>query len=229
MRDVELVLRFASFYHQTYLNYKPPVRKFLNSEMERNQFISDTYSSDLRNAFKNSIQIINSLLGKNSFKRFYRGTDTNPNGYWEPKKFNASLFDILMYSFARENKNIIFQHLDEIREAFIHLMTSDQGFIDSIELSTSSLQAVTKRFDRWRLMLQEIVGVQQKEERCFSNKLKQELFSKDSACAICGNTIQVIDDSAVDHIQQYWQGGKTIPENARLTHRYCNWSRPRKE
>ncbi len=229
MRDVELVLRFASFYHQTYLNYKPPVRKFLNSEMERNQFISDTYSSDLRNAFKNSIQIINSLLGKNSFKRFYRGTDTNPNGYWEPKKFNASLFDILMYSFARENKNIIFQHLDEIREAFIHLMTSDQDFIDSIELSTSSLQAVTKRFDKWRLMLQEIVGVEQKEERCFSNKLKQELFSKDSACAICGNTIQVIDDSAVDHIQQYWQGGKTIPENARLTHRYCNWSRPRKE
>ena len=36
-------------------------------------------------------------------------------------------------------------------------------------------------------------------------------------------------DSAVDHIEQYWMGGKTIPENARLTHRFCNWSRPRKE
>jgi hypothetical protein len=68
-----------------------------------------------------------------------------------------------------------------------------------------------------------------KEVRCFSNKLKQELFSKDSICAICGNAIQHIDDSALDHIHQYWQGGKTIPENARLTHRYSNWSRSRSD
>jgi uncharacterized protein with ParB-like and HNH nuclease domain len=32
-----------------------------------------------------------------------------------------------------------------------------------------------------------------------------------------------------DHIKQYWTGGQTIPENARLTHRYCNTARPRKE
>ncbi|MBU4455838.1 hypothetical protein KJ586_05000 [Patescibacteria group bacterium] len=28
-----------------------------------------------------------------------------------------------------------------------------------------------------------------------------------------------IDDVAVDHVDQYWLSGKTIPENARLTHR----------
>ena len=145
------------------------------------------------------------------------------------EKFNASLFDILMYSFAKEDKNIVFQQLDQIRESFIDLMTSDQDFIDSIELSTSSVSAVTKRFDKWRLVLQSIIGVQNKEERCFSNKLKQNLFDNDSTCSICGNTIQNIDDSAVDHIQQYWRGGKTIPENARLTHRYCNWARPRND
>lgn len=229
MKDVELVLRFSAYYHQTYLNYKPPIRKFLNLEMDRYQFISDSDSNDLRVAFKNSIQIIKSLFGKNAFKRFYKGNDTNKNGYWETKKFNASLYDILMYSFAKEDKNIIYQHLDEIREALIYLMTSDQEFIDSIELSTSSLQAVTKRFDKWRLMLQDIVGIQQKEERCFSKKLKQELFTSDSTCAICDHSILDIDDSAVDHIHQYWKGGKTIPENARLTHRYCNWSRSRSE
>ena len=134
-----------------------------------------------------------------------------------------------MYSFAKEEKNIVYQHLNEIREGLIYLMTSDQDFIDAIELSTSSLQAVTKRFDKWRLMLQGIIGIQQKEERCFSNKLKQQLFDYDSTCAICGHSILELDDSAVDHIHQYWQGGKTIPENARLTHRYCNWSRSRSE
>ncbi len=108
-------------------------------------------------------------------------------------------------------------------------MTEDQEFIDSILLSTSSVQAVTKRFDKWRLTLQQIIGVQQKEPRCFSYKIKQELYDNDPTCAICNNKIQNIDDSAIDHIEQYWLGGKTIPENARLVHRYCNWSRKRKE
>ena len=38
-------------------------------------------------------------------------------------------------------------------------------------------------------------------------------------------SIHNIDDSEVDHIEHYWKGGKTVPENARLTHRYCNRQR----
>jgi hypothetical protein len=229
MKDIELVLRFAAFYHQTYLHYKPPVRTFLNKEMEMYQLISETDASELKAAFKNSVSIIKSLLGKHAFKRFYKGDDKNPNGHWEPKKFNTSLFDVLMYSFAREDKNKVYQHLDAIREALIYLMTQDQDFIDSIELSTSSVPAVIKRFDKCRLILQEIIGIQHKEPRCFSIQLKQELFNNNQACMICNQQIQDIDDSALDHIEQYWRGGKTIPENARLTHRFCNSSRSRKD
>lgn len=229
MKDIELVLRFSAFYHQTYLNYKPPMRSFLSREMEKYQFINDADANELKSAFKNSVSIIKSLLGKHAFKRFYKGDDKNPNGKWEPKKFNASLFDILMYSFAREDKNTVFKHLDAIREGLIYLMTYDQDFIDSIELSTSSVQAVTKRFDKWRLVLQDIIGIQHKEPRCFSYQLKQELFNDNSTCNICNQKIQDIDDSAIDHIEQYWRGGKTIPENARLTHRFCNCSRPRND
>jgi hypothetical protein len=134
-----------------------------------------------------------------------------------------------MYSFAKEDKNKVFQNLDAIREAFIFLMTSDQEFIDSIELSTSSVQAITKRFDKWRIALQQIIGIQHREPRCFTRALKQELFSANPTCEICGQQIQSVDDAALDHVEQYWRGGKTVPENARLTHRFCNWSRPRKE
>ena len=35
MRDVELVLLFATFYHATYLNYKPPAKQFLNENMKK--------------------------------------------------------------------------------------------------------------------------------------------------------------------------------------------------
>lgn len=229
MRDVELVLRFCAFYHKTYLNYKAPIRSFLNSEAQEKKDISDKELIELKSAFKNACQIIRSIFDKNAFKRYYKGKPNDPNGYWETKKFNVSLYDILMFSFAKEDKNRVFQNLDSIKEALIHLMTEDQSFIDSIELSTSSVQAITVRFDRWRSALQGILGVGQKEPRCFSYKLKEELMEKDPTCAICGQRISGVDDAALDHIKQYWMGGKTIPENARLTHRYCNWARPRSE
>lgn len=229
MRDVELALRFAAFYHNTYLNYKPSMRRFLNEDMERHQFISDEDSAELKNAFKNAISIIKSLLDKHAFKRFYKGASNDPNGHWEPKRFNASLYDVLMFSFAKTDKNTAYQNLDSIREGFIDLMTSDEEFINSIEKSTSSIQAVTARFDKFRLMLQSIISVGRKEPRCFSYKLKEELYGQNTTCALCEQKIQNIDDSAVDHIEQYWAGGKTIPKNARLTHRYCNCARPRKD
>lgn len=225
MRDIELVLRFASFYFNSYLNYNAPIKRFLNDTMEAYQHISPENEIKLKNAFKNAISIIRNLLGANAFKRYYKGNERNKNGKWETQKFNVSLFDILMYSFATEDKNTVFQNMDRIREALLDLMTNDQEFIDSIELSTSSKKMVTIRFDKWRLTVHSILGIGTKEPRCFSYALKKQLFEDDSTCAICGNRILNIDDAAVDHIEQYWTGGKTIPANARLAHRFCNSSR----
>ena len=59
--------------------------------------------------------------------------------------------------------------------------------------------------------------------------MKKQLWQQNPICGLCGNTIHELDDAAIDHIQQYWHGGKTIPENARLAHRFCNNSRARKE
>ena len=229
MKDIELVLRFASFYHNTHINYKSPIKNFLNNEITRFQNISDKDAEQLRNAFKNSVSIIRSLLGENAFKRYYKGNEKNPNGYWEKSRFNASLFDILMDSFARVDKNIVYGNLDAIRESLIALMTSDPEFIDAIEIGTSEERKVIRRFDKWRSVLNEILGNQKKQQRCFSFSLKEQLFHDNPTCSLCENQISQIDDAAVDHIEQYWLGGKTIPENARLTHRYCNASRPRKE
>jgi hypothetical protein len=105
-KDIELVLRFSAFYHATYLNYKPPMKNFLNAEAERYRNIGLEDGEQLRTAFKTTCQIIRSMLGNNAFKRFYKGTEKNRAGYWEPKKFNASSYDILMYTLARVDKNV---------------------------------------------------------------------------------------------------------------------------
>jgi len=227
-KDVAYVLRFAAFFHAGYLKYSPSMARFLNEDMDKHQHLRVKDGKELQTAFKTSVTLVRSLLGKNAFKRYYRGNEQSRNGRWEPKKFNASLYDILMVGFADKDKNRVMANLDAIREVLIVLMTSDEDFVDSIELSTSSRQAVRARFDKWRTVVDAIVDKSKKQPRCFSRQLKQELYDKDSTCALCNQHIADIDDAAVDHIEMYWLGGKTIPENARLTHRYCNWARPKK-
>jgi hypothetical protein len=225
MRDVEFVLRFAAFYHSTYLKYKPSMARFLNEDMQTYQKLTRQQASELRQAFKNSVTLIRSLLAQNAFKRYYRGDSKSPHGRWETKKFNAALFDVLMYTFANVDKNQVMASLDAIREALIVLMTENQDFIDSIELSTSGIRMVRQRFDLWRMTLESILSTTSKQPRCFTRALKLELFMANPTCQICGQQINDADDAAVDHVEMYWLGGKTIPENARLTHRYCNWAR----
>jgi hypothetical protein len=227
MRDVEYVLRFAAFYHASYLNYRPSMERFMNEEMKQHLDIKPEAAAELTKAFKNAVSLIRSLLGKNAFKRYYRGDEHTPQGRWEAKKFNASVFDILMWSMARADKNQVMASLDAIREALISLMTEDEAFIDSIELSTSSIKAVHARFDKWRLALDAVLKTSPKQARCFTKALKQSLFDSNPTCALCNQQIIEIDDAAVDHVKMYWLGGATIPENARLAHRYCNWARPK--
>ena len=225
MNDVELVLRFASFYHSTYLKYKPSMRQFFNRDMKKYQSISEEEKEEWRSAFKNSVQIVTSLFGENAFKRFHPGTESDPKGSWEAKKFNSSLYDVWMGIFWDKNKHQIFANLDTLREALIDLMVSNEAFIDSILIGTSDTKKVRTRFNIAMQIVEDILNNCEKQPRCFSSELKNELFKKNPTCSLCGNGIQHIDDATVDHIEQYWRGGETKPENARLTHRYCNLAR----
>ena len=101
----------------------------MTEEMKKYRYISKEDAGFLKEGFKNAVSLIRSLLGKNAFKRFYRGDARNFDGHWEPKKFNASLFDILMWSMARADKNRAMGHLDSILEGFVSLMTYDDEFI----------------------------------------------------------------------------------------------------
>jgi hypothetical protein len=228
MRDVEFVLRFASFFHATYLKYTSPMKRFFNQDMERYQDLSGDDAEQLRKAFKNALQNIRSLLGsQHAFKRYYPGDARNSSGHWEPKKFNASLYDVLMGVFWDKDRNQVMAALDSFREGWIDLMANNADFREAIERSTSSQEMVKRRFDLTRSLVEGILREHRVQPRCFTRQLKEQLFVANPTCAICAQTISEVDDSAVDHIEQYWRGGQTIPENARLTHRYCNAARPR--
>jgi len=222
MLDVELVLRFTSLFHR---NIQGSLKKFMTDDMNIYKNISEKDSEELRNAFKNGLAINRSLFGNNMFKK-YNKNETNNNGSWGG--FSTVLYEILMVSLSKYDKNLVYRHLDEIREAWLDLII-DSEFLTYINFRTANETSIKRRFKLWNDRLDKIFAHTSKEPRSFSFGLKEELYEADSTCAICGNKIIHIDDSAVDHIEQYWLGGKTIPVNARLTHRFCNNSRPRIE
>lgn len=124
------------------------------------------------------------------------------------------------------NTNQIMPCKDALKEELIWLMTQNDDFLGAITGSgTDSHEKVTKKLDIWINSIKTIIGSPKVEPRCFSWELKNELWKNNPVCMICKQQIESVDDAEVDHIEFYWRGGKTIPENARLTHRYYNRSR----
>lgn len=226
MVERELLLRFLAFYQNTYLKYNPPMKQFLNKEMQKNKNIDQEEEKKIRAIFKNSVELSKIIFGHNAFKRFAPGISKGrPNGQWEKKKVNRALFDLIMVGFSFYEKNQIVSKADMIREEFLHLMTADQIFMDSVLFTTDKRDKINYRFKRWLQGLEEIVGLPKAETRNFSSEFKEKLWKSNKTCKICGQRIHELDDAEVDHIEHYWRGGKTIPSNARLVHRFCNRSR----
>jgi len=229
MQQREMVLHFLAFYNQTFLKYKQPMKQFLNREMENNKKVTYEELKQMHQSFKDAISLTKTVFGERAFRRFVPGNQQDPNGKWE-KRINMGLFEVITYSFSKYKKNQIIQSSDLIREEFIHVVTSNQNFINSISgTGTTNKYKVTQRFKMWDEALQEIVGIQKTEPRLFSLEFKSQLYEQNPTCQICGNAIMLLEDAAVDHIDHYWRGGKTIPDNARLTHRYCNSARSKND
>jgi hypothetical protein len=221
MKDAELVLRFLAFYEKTYLNYPGGMKSFLNDFMEEKAHISEEKEKVLTEAFKKSCDLVYSVFGTDSFRRFSGGTERNPAGQWE-KTVNRALYDILMWGFTQYDKSTVMKHSDAIRDALIDLTVSDEQFRDAITAATGDRARVKYRFEAWKARLEAIIGNTTGEKRLFDPEVRRKLFDAQPVCKICGQSIQTIDDAQVDHIKPWIAGGETALANAQLAHRYCN-------
>lgn len=227
MMDLELVLRFCSLYHNGH-NYQSPAKTFMNRDAAHYQSISDEDADELRKAFKNAIGSIYSIFGDKTFRKYENGNGDNHNGKWYTK-FNVAVYEAMMYAFRRTDKNAVMHAKDDLREAIISLMVNDLQYAKAIDKATGNQSSVLYRINTTEQVVRDILSAHPLQPRCFSREIKEQLFAQNQTCAICGNKIETIDDAHVDHIEQYHEGGETTIENARLTHRFCNQSRPRHE
>ncbi len=224
MADRQLILRFFAMWHATHLKYKSPVKQFLNREMEANRQMSPAKVAELKALFEKSIELAWLVFGENAFRR-WKPADANEVGEWESTRLNASLWDTLLYTFGFYEKRQIVPIADAVREEFIDMSVNDPYFDQYVLTTGDKPDRVRYRADVWRKRLDELVRVPAGEARGFSRDLKQKLHAASPACAICDQHIHDADDAEVDHVEHYWRGGRTIPSNARLVHRFCNHAR----
>jgi hypothetical protein len=230
MYDVELVLRFSAWVNRGWTSMKSKnLGKFLDKEMEFGKSYKSNELNKIGQQFKNAVDLTFSTFGpERAFRRYVPGLEDSKkpsatNGVWETRQINKALYDVVMFGFTRFSKSQIFPHIEAIREELLDLMATDPKFQDSITAGTTDPKRIDYRFSTWDARLKEIVS-EDAQKRTFSRDLKKKLFAQSPTCAICGQEITDIDDAHVHHVKHYWRGGQTIPENAALTHRFCNMS-----
>jgi len=224
MQDVELVLMFCAFHNTNPDLYKKSLSQMLNDEMRDGKVLTDEKKNILEKQFKKSVQLVKHVWGDKAFNIY--SIDENTKRLIRSKTFNQGLFQILTHWFIPYEKHQVTPYSDLIKEELINLQIHNQIFRDTLTGSgTNSPNKIKLKFDIWGKALKGILKYPKNEPRGFSFSLKTKLWEEDSTCKICGQQISTIEDSEVDHIVCYWEGGKTIPENARLTHRFCNRSR----
>lgn len=227
MKDVERILRFFAFCDRGIQNYKSPIKSFLNGYMEEKREISDKEIEVKTELFKKCVELCGTVFGDLTGRRWMAGglagDEEDPNGYML-SGFNEGLLDAQMFGFMDYSKHDIIPKAQIIRDAYIDLISTDQKFIDTVEIGTYDTKQTKTRMERWLRQLREVADYPTDDRRFYTFEEKERLFKdkEHNICAICKNEILDINDAHVDHIERFGEGGKTVLKNAQLTHRFCN-------
>ncbi len=227
MNDRALILRFLCFYERTHKKCKQGLKKFLNEFFETYRNPSEQKLDEYASVFDHCMKATVSVFGDRAFRlKASNSKKSKTVGEWATR-INAAIFQAIAPSFSEYDLGSITRNADRIYEEYIDLITTDEDWVDNVRRATGETTRLSYVFDTWQRRLKEVMAttVENDTQRTFSRNLKKELFDQNRTCSICEQEIKLFDDAVLDHEVHYWRGGKTIPENARLAHRYCNLSR----
>jgi uncharacterized protein with ParB-like and HNH nuclease domain len=227
MHDRALVLRFLAFYEKTHKKCKSGLKKFLNDFLETYQNAPEAKLNEYRKAFEESMKACLTVFGNNGF-RLKNDTSSGKKsaGEWTSRP-NAPIFQVISTSFTDYDLSQITKNADAIYEEYIDMISTDEKWVDRTRRATGEHSRFSYVFEEWQKRLSKVLKDSEPNDgkRLFSKQLKEELFKQNGTCSICNQEIKLLDDAVMDHEIHYWRGGKTIPENARLAHRFCNLKR----
>lgn len=155
MRDVEILIRFFSFYFFAD-KYTGSMQSFLDFTCDslNKSFLKKKHEIDTAmEAFTFSVNLTTSIFNEvGAFRKF-------KNGKYEDR-YNRAVIDIMLYFFSqfKDDNAVINNHQKQIVDAYTTLCSDDPAFISSLESTTKSLASVHYRFRKWGETLSGITG-----------------------------------------------------------------------
>ena len=225
----EMVLRFFAFANRLG-EYKGKLKSFLNDYMGKYAPKGDDDIKSQANMFRQTMHNVWTVFGTNSARLYSTGTEDHPtvDGRWEPK-FSISALDIQASALISQNPGKVQAAAEQIRELYVFYLLTQPQLRLAISRQPAGTAATKLRWTGFKTQVQSILDGTVIEPRFFTFEFRRQLFQSGPSCKICGNEIHTLEDSTMDHIVPYSQGGQTIPENAQLAHRSCNarkWINP---
>jgi hypothetical protein len=218
-KEREMILRFFALSNRVEF-YKGGLKRFLNEYMA-NYAPSDPASlEEQARMFRQAMQNIYAVFGANS-GRLYNVPSGGHDGRWD-KKFSIAAFEIQASALIGQDTAKVQKASDQIREEFLLLLLANKEIQSAISQATGGYVATKLRWTLFKSAVQRILTGISKEPRFFRYETRKDMFEKSPMCQLCKNEIHSFEDCAVDHITPFVKGGRTIVENAQLSHRSCN-------
>lgn len=223
MEDAGFILGYLCF-QEAEGHTRSDTKTQINRYMSKNRNMPEDEVKKLFANFLSISETVFSIFGENSFRKFLGQVEPSdslkPHGSKWSEHVNAALSMGMMYAVSQYNKQSVIANSEAIREKFLDLMMMDEEFVESMKSQTFSDKHMCLRIDKFKAAIEECISPQ--GARLFPWHVKESLFKADPTCKICSQRVVHIDDSHVDHIIRFADGGTTTLDNAQLTHRYCN-------
>ena len=227
MADRMLVLRFLAFYQMTYKKARRGLKKFINEFFETYKNPPEEKLNEFESVFRKAMKASHTIFGDQGFRLRRAGRNSSSRGGEWGSRMNAAIFQAIAVSFTDFDLGALTRSSDAIFEEYLDLIATDQRWADCVSATTSDFPRIEYAFETWSDRLKKVMALTEPndKDRLFTRELKNELFDQNPTCRICGQSIRLINDAALDHDIHYWRGGRTVPENARLVHRQYNLER----
>lgn len=221
-KEREMILRFFAL-RSRIDHYGGNLKRFLNDYMASHAPKEEPQLSELKDLFEQTVRNVYTVFGAESARLYTTGSEEHlsADGKWDAK-FSISVLDIQASALMGHTNAKVQAAAEQIREAYIYYLLTTPQVRLAISRQPAGTDATKTRWFGFKAQVQDILGGTQIEPRFFDLKYRTELYESSPICRLCGNAIHNFDDSTVDHILAYVNGGKTIPENAQIAHRSCN-------
>lgn len=225
MQDRALILRFLAFHERTYHKCQHGLKGFLNEFLDTYRNAKSEKIEEYRKVFIHAMKACVTVFGQSGFR--LKNEKVRPSsksgGEWATR-LNMAIFPVVATSFIQYDLGRITRAADAIYEEYLDLIGTDNQWVDRVRRASFEVARLQYTFSIWYARLEQVLSPFEPNDtqRIFSRKLKEEMFKTDPTCSLCNQRVALMDDAVLDHDKQYWRGGKTVPDNAKLAHRLCN-------